>query len=93
MLSAKRQPTGGGAPIDPAGAEALRQRIEQQQHWRLAQAVVDGRQPGTDPDALWLEEFRGEARFYTTGSDRFVKRLVDGAWRVEYQARGGRPAA
>jgi hypothetical protein len=74
-----------GRPMDAAGAETLRWRIEQQQHWRQAQAVLDGRQPSVDPDQNDLETFEGDLRIYSSrstrdGTVRLCKRLVDGAW-------------
>jgi hypothetical protein len=71
--------------VDAAGAEHLRWRIEQQQHWRQAQAVLNGRQPSVDPDLedltsvgdgirIYSERFTGEGRI------RLCKRLVDGVW-------------
>ena len=79
--------------MDAKGAEELRNRIAQQQQWRLADAVRRGEQPPRDPDAHELEHCGGEVRSY--GSDtreelvhgravlvtyRLVKRLVDGRW-------------
>ena len=70
--------------MDVSGAEALRLRIEQQQHWRQAAAVRDGRQPGVDPDSPTLRELRGGERVYQDEVGGFVKRLVGGFWaRVE----------
>ena len=71
--------------MDAAGARELRWRIEQQQHWRQAEAVVDGRQPTVDPDMnelvslgdgirVYSERFTSEGRF------RLCKRLVGGLW-------------
>ncbi len=71
--------------MDAAGARELRWRIEQQQHWRQAEAVVDGRQPSVDPDMnelvslgdglrMYSERFTSEGRF------RLCKRLVGGLW-------------
>ena len=73
--------------MDAAGAEKLRWRIEQQQHWRHAQAVLDGRQPSIDPDLAELEEFGDELRLYSSrltrnGTTRVCKRLVDGVWEL-----------
>ena len=73
--------------MDAAGAEKLRWRIEQQQHWRHAQAVLDGRQPSVDPDLTELEEFGGELRVYSlrptrNGLARICKRLIDGVWEL-----------
>jgi hypothetical protein len=70
--------------MDARGAEHLRKRIEQHQHWRQAQAVLDGLQPATDPDADDLVEFRDEVRIYR---DRHAKRLVDGWWRADVLER------
>jgi len=70
--------------MDPKGAAALRIRIEQQEHWRLAAAVRDGRQARTDPDLHALRELRGNERVYRDDVDSFVKRLIGGGWaRVE----------
>ena len=63
--------------MDARGAEHLRIRIEQQQHWRQAQAVLDGLQPAVDPDAVDLVELRDEVRIYR---GRHAKQLVDGWW-------------
>ena len=63
--------------MDARGAEHLRIRIEQHQHWRQAQAVLDGLQPAIDPDADDLVELRAELRIYRDGHS---KRLVDGWW-------------
>lgn len=66
--------------MDVAGAQALRVRIEQQEQWRLAEAVREGRQPLVDPDLHALREFRGDVRVYDARFGSFAKRLVDGAW-------------
>ncbi len=71
--------------MDAAGAVKLRWRIEQQQHWRQAQAVLDGRQPGTDPDTEQLVSIGDGIRIYAerVTRDRTVrvcKRLVAGVW-------------
>jgi hypothetical protein len=79
--------------LDAAGAEELRKRLEEQRHWRQAEAVRDGRQPATDPDQLELEEIGEGVRYYgreqqrTTLAGRPVlitlrmtKTLVDGSW-------------
>jgi hypothetical protein len=65
--------------MDPAGAAALQARLEQQQHWQLAAAVREGRQPRADPDVQALLAFHGDERSYRSDGP-FVKRLVDGAW-------------
>ena len=70
--------------MDPAGAAALRLRIEQQEHWRLAASVRDGRQAHIDPDLHVLRELRDNERVYQDDVDSFVKRLIGGDWaRVE----------
>jgi hypothetical protein len=75
--------------MDPAGAAALRARLEQQEHWRLAPAVVEGRLPRSDPDAPALREIRGDERLYEAADGQFLKRLVDGAWaRIEIGGPG-----
>jgi hypothetical protein len=79
--------------MDAAGAGELRKRIQEHQHWRQAEAVREGRQPASDPDAQELEEIRDGIRFYgweqhpapgdggaVMVSLRVVKRLVDGHW-------------
>ena len=71
--------------MDVKGAERLRLRIEEQQHWRQAAAVLDGRQPPTDPDHDQLETLGDGIRLYSgrmtrNGIVRICKRLVDGVW-------------
>ena len=71
--------------MDVAGAERLRWRIEQHAHWREASAVLDGRQPATDPDIAQLEMVHDGIRLYSAritqnGVMRTCKRLVDGVW-------------
>jgi hypothetical protein len=71
--------------MDAAGAQKLRWRIEQQENWRLAQAVIDGRQPNIDPDLNDLTDFGDRLRVYSTrvtgdGVIHLCKRLVDGVW-------------
>jgi hypothetical protein len=71
--------------VDAAGAVELRWRIEQQQHWRQAEAVRDGRQPAMDPDSEDLEGVGDGIRIYSVrftgeGRLRICKRLVDGVW-------------
>jgi hypothetical protein len=71
--------------VDVAGAECLTWSIEQQQNWRQAAAVLDGRQPPTDPDLEQLEMINNEIRLYavrvTRGRTfRICKRLVEGVW-------------
>src|SRR5438067_529320 len=79
--------------MDAAGAEELRKRLEEQRHWQQAEAVRDGRQPATDPDAFELEELGEGARYYGRDEQRRIvdggpalvtlrmtKELVDGEW-------------
>jgi hypothetical protein len=71
--------------VDAAGAEKLRWRIEQQQHWRQAEAVLDGRQPSVDPDLNDLQTLGDGVRVYSTRHTRegmvcLCKRLVNGVW-------------
>ena len=71
--------------MDAAGAAKLRWRIEQQQHWRQAPAVQEGRQPSVDPDMEDLVAVGDGLRVYTErrtseGVLRLCKRLVDGVW-------------
>ena len=71
--------------MDAAGAAKLRWRIEQQQHWRQAQAVLDGRQPSVDPHMEELVSVGDGIRIYeerhpSAGKLRLCKRLVDGVW-------------
>ena len=61
--------------MDAAGAEELRKRLEEQQHWRQAEAVRDGRQPATDPDSFELEEIGDGVRRYGHEQQRMT---VDG---------------
>jgi hypothetical protein len=70
--------------MDVRGAEHLRRRIEQHQHWLQAQAVLDGLQPATDPDAEDLVELHDELRVYR---DRHAKQLVNGWWHSSVEAR------
>ena len=76
-----------GPAVDAAGADRLRWRLDQQEHWRHAQAVLDGRQPSIDPDLAELEEFGDDLRLYSSrqtrnGAARLCKRLVDGTWEI-----------
>jgi hypothetical protein len=71
--------------VDAAGARELRWRIEQQEHWRQAAAVVDGRQPRVDPDMNELVSLGEGLRVYSErftfeGRFRLCKRLVGGLW-------------
>jgi len=70
--------------MHPAGAAALKTRIEQQEHWLLAAAVRDGRQAHTDPDLPALCELHDTERVYRDDLDSFVKRLIGETWvRIE----------
>jgi hypothetical protein len=71
--------------VDPAGAESLRVRLEQQAHWQTADAVRDGRQPSVDPDRADLERIENGVRLYTEQiihgvRVRHCKQLVEGVW-------------
>lgn len=73
-----------------AGAGELERRIAEHAHWRLADAVRDGRQSATDPDASRLIELGEGVREYgpetpgisASGAGGFEKRLVDGWWQI-----------
>ena len=73
-----------------AGAGELERRIAEHAHWRLAEAVRDGRQSATDPHAAGLIELGDGVRLYApetpgmlaNGAGGFEKRLVDGWWQV-----------
>jgi hypothetical protein len=74
--------------MDMTGSESLRWRIEEQEHWRQADAVTDGRQPPSDPDRNDLERIGAGVRVYTprenhNGLVSFCKRLVGGVWTFE----------
>ena len=79
--------------MDAAGAEELRKRLEEQEHWRRAEAVRDGRQPTADPDQHELEEIVDGVRYYGHEQQRMTvdgrpalvtvrmtKTIVDGEW-------------
>jgi hypothetical protein len=67
--------------VDAVGAQHLLRSIEQQRHWRRAEAVRDGRQPVRDPDVSELVDFAGERRRYRSRDGSiFEKRLLDGCW-------------
>ena len=72
--------------MDAAGAAALRRRLEEQQHWREAQAVRDGRQPCVDPDRAELIELGDGYRLYSfIGAGRRIvrKSLAGEFWQFE----------
>ncbi len=72
--------------MDGAGAEVLVRTIEQQSHWRQAEAVLDGRLPARDPDRESLVSLGRGIRVYAHqvtrngNALRLCKRLVDGIW-------------
>lgn len=79
--------------MDVSGARELHKRIEEQQHWRQAEAVQRGEQPAADPDASELQEIDEAVRRYgrethratvkgrrALVTHRICKRLVDGHW-------------
>jgi hypothetical protein len=79
--------------MDAAGAELIRQRIEQHEHWRQAQAVRDGAQSAVDPDRDELLELGNQTRVYglqerheivegvhALTTYRVQKRIVGGHW-------------
>ncbi len=84
--------------MELSGAEALRWRLAQQEHWRSAQAVRTGQQPPFDPHGHALESFRGTLRVYrmepavemvhgrpATVTTRMTKRLIDQAWHEQVE--------
>jgi hypothetical protein len=71
--------------VDPAGAQKLRCRIEEQENWRRADAVRDGRQSASDPDIDELDRVDDGIRFYSPRIIhgelvRQIKRLSGGFW-------------
>jgi hypothetical protein len=81
--------------MDANGARELSKRLESQQHWRQADAVVRGEQPASDPDAQDLEELGEGVRLYGVETTRMTveglpavvthrlcKRLQDDRWEV-----------
>ncbi len=85
--------------MDSKGAQTLRARLEQQEHWRQADAVQRGEQPAIDPDAWDLEGLTEGLRLYSIREEhrelvdgrpalviqRLTKRLVDGRWETAYE--------
>ena len=82
--------------MDALGAELIRQRIEQHEHWRQAQAVRDGSQSAVDPDRDELLELGEGTRVYglqerheivdgehALTTYRVLKRVVRGQWERE----------
>jgi hypothetical protein len=87
--------------MDVTGAEVLRRRLAQQEHWREARLVRLGRQPSFDPDGHSLESFSAGVRLYrpkqrverqnghpSVVTERVRKRLVNGAWESEVVVEG-----
>jgi uncharacterized caspase-like protein len=91
--------------MDANGAQTLRARLEQQEHWRQAEAVAHGEQPATDPDAWELDELGDGVRLYDIREEhrqvidgqpvlviqRMTKRLVNGRWDTVYEVERTRP--
>jgi hypothetical protein len=50
--------------VDRSGADVLRKRIEEQEHWEQAPAVRDGQQARSDPDRDELRELGSGVRLY-----------------------------
>jgi len=94
-----------GLHMDSLGAQSLRARIEQQEHWRQAAAVIRGAQSATDPDAGDVEDIGDGVRLYATREEqrqeidgrptlvvrRLTKRIVDGRWETFYDVERARP--
>ena len=79
--------------MDRSGAEVLRRRIEEQEHWERATAVRAGHQDRSDPDRDDLREMGSGIRLYgyeqlhevadghrALVTWRVCKRLRDGYW-------------
>ena len=79
--------------MDRSGADVLRKRIEEQEHWEQAAAVRDGHQPNIDPDRDELRELGSGLRLYgyeqrhevadgyrSLVTWRVCKRLTQGYW-------------
>lgn len=91
--------------MDATGAGKLREWLEQQEHWRQAEAVQQGRQASTDPDAWELEEVGERLRLYRVREEqrrvvdgrpavviqRLTKRLVNDRWETVYEVEAVRP--
>jgi hypothetical protein len=91
--------------MDATGAQRLRTRLDDQEHWRQAEAVVRGEQSRVDPDAADLEEVGEWIRLYRTREEhrrtvdgmpslvieRMTKRLVDGYWQTVFEVERIRP--
>jgi hypothetical protein len=61
--------------VDRSGADVLRRRIEEHEHWTQAPAVQTGRQAHADPDREELRELGSGVRFY--GYEQ-IHEVVDG---------------
>jgi hypothetical protein len=77
--------------VTVSGADVLRKRIEEQEHWRQAPAVRSGHQAHADPDRDELEELGSGVRLY--GYEQ-IHEVVDGhralvTWRVCKRLRQG----
>lgn len=77
--------------MDRSGADELRRRIEEQEHWNQAAAVQAGRQARVDPDREELQELGSGVRLY--GFEQ-MHEVVDGyralvTWRVCKRLREG----
>jgi hypothetical protein len=71
--------------LDAGGAQVLQRLLEQQAHWREADAVREGRQPAVDPDRDSLIRIGDGIRVYGSRAVdgkvvHLCKRLVDGVW-------------
>ncbi len=51
-------------PVDRSGADVLRKRLEEQEHWEQAPAVRAGHQDRSDPDREELRELGSGIRLY-----------------------------
>lgn len=84
--------------MDAAGARELTKRLAEQEQWREAPAVRDGRQPPTDRDAQQLEEVADAVRYYgretsqtlvdgqpALVTSRMIKRLVGDFWETSFE--------
>jgi hypothetical protein len=84
--------------MDAAGAKELRKRLHQQEQWRRARAVQDGRQAPVDWDGRHLEETADGIRYYGRECShavvdgrralvtlRMVKRLVGDFWETSLE--------
>jgi hypothetical protein len=88
--------------MDSAGARELQKRLEGQAHWLQAEAVRNGWQPRTDPDAPELEEVGDGVRIYRveqtsangrghSAPQRMCKRLIEGRWETFFEPETAEP--